>query len=413
VLSSLLTSSTLPTWAKRSFYDNKTTRWFLLQGTELLQQILEAAMFIDAMFSDPDVRDEPMEIGFDQAPVMFKMDRDYEHDFSFVATKGPPSIVVRIGTGLKPDAEFASWVSGFCAVKTFDHRWNHQALLELRALSKVATETYDLEELIANTIDRLEAPMSECNDHHLESSNGQAEGPESSPILAEGDLRIPSELVAINCALEPGEECGPDLVVHRISTRNKRASSDTHHLVSCQVETGDKSTRQGSRGHGSGLWHLGQLTTAKRDLQDHRGPILLFDHALSPAKEAPALKDARTGTISMNHMTVRQYLSAKEEHEMWPDAKALNQQPSFFWYRRQSGTAHASVEDHGILHDSGRSRLLLSPVRILAKSGLMLLCLASMHIMRNYAVSRELSSPAANTWFLSMAIRGDQVCAFA
>jgi hypothetical protein len=44
---------------------------------------------------------------------------------------------------------------------------------------------------------------------------------------------------------------------------------------------------------------------------------------------------------------------------------------------------------------------------------LMLLCLASMHIMRNYAVSRELSSPAANTWFLSMVIRDDQVCAFA
>jgi hypothetical protein len=389
-----------------------------LQGTELLQQFLEAAMFRvamftdamfrDAMFSDLDVKDGPMETGFDQAPMMTKM------DFSFLATIDEPMIFVSIGTGIKPDAEFASCV----AVKTFDRRRNHQTLLELRALSKTATQTSHMGELIANTIARLEASMIECNENHLGSSNGD---PDSSRTLAEGVFQKLCDLVARKHPLEPFEEGrGHHLVDFRTSTRKTQAQRDILRLGWCETEACDGSRWQAPHGSGSSprYFRFRQPLIVKQDLQRHLGLNPLLSHAswTSVVEEALACRQADdlTDTASMAHMTLRQYfLSTREKYKIRRDAEARFRELGLVDSKGHPGAFRVPAEDHGWWHDAGKFKRPLSATHIFAKAGVMLLSLASMHVLKSYAVSRGLSSPADDIWSLSMVGGSNEVCIFA
>jgi hypothetical protein len=58
------------------------------------------------------------------------------------------------------------------------------------------------------------------------------------------------------------------------------------------------------------------------------------------------------------------------------------------------------ADEHGLLHDAGKSKSALRAARILAKAGVVLVSLASTHVMRNYALSQAASSPAnAKRWW--------------
>jgi hypothetical protein len=137
---------------------------------------------------------------------------------------------------------------------------------------------------------------------------------------------------------------------------------------------------------------------------------LISGGATSPERLQKML-DIPNDTASMVHRTARQYLSAREEHEAWPDEKASHQHNGFFWRKERPGAVLAPVEDHNMVHNTVNSRSPLHAAHIFAKAGTMFLSLASMHIMRNYAESQGLGLPES-VWIWNCIDGSDKVCAF-
>jgi hypothetical protein len=69
------------------------------------------------------------------------------------------------------------------------------------------------------------------------------------------------------------------------------------------------------------------------------------------------------------------------------------------------------VEGDGLSHDAGKCKSLLFAARVFAKAVAILICLASTQVMRNYAVSRSLSSPVGDKWCWGWISGSRKVCA--
>jgi hypothetical protein len=290
-------------------------------------------------------------------------------------------------------------------------------IMEVRSNERDSMYGTATERLVPTMLGSLMASRTEHVASRLDAFHAMLGLPETrcEDIFAAVDFQIPRNLAARRYSLCTGEECGFGRVDNHISIGKRQAPSDVLCLHFCPVEACEKSRWQASHGPGWILRHFRQPTMVKQDLQRHQGSRVLRTHAwLAAIVEGTLVSkqaDGLTDTVSLAHMTARQYLSARKGPGIWSDEKAPQRDLDFFGIEEHSGIVHPFLEDHDTLRNTVKSKSLLRTVHIFAKAGVILLDLASMHVMTNYAVSRGLSSTADDTWFFTMTDGNNKVSA--